>query len=101
MTKPLRPWDRFVLPDAAREAVSNVGLGPLPPHRKVTVHGRMWTEEDMRAYAIQERAAERERCAQYLRDAAYRLDPGRGRVNSVDRHTAHVLACKAEELARL
>lgn len=27
---------------------------PLPPHRKVTAHGRVWTEEDMRTYAAQE-----------------------------------------------
>jgi hypothetical protein len=36
-----------------------IELGPLPPHRKVTAHGRVWIEEDMRAYGRQERAAER------------------------------------------
>jgi hypothetical protein len=40
---------------------STEGLGPLPPHRKVTAHGRMWTEADMHAYALQEQTAERER----------------------------------------
>lgn len=33
--------------------------GPLPPHRKVTVFGRVWIEEDLLAYGRQERAAER------------------------------------------
>ena len=42
-------------------SASSDGLGPLPPHRKVTAHGRMWTEEDMRSYAAREVAAERER----------------------------------------
>jgi len=37
----------------------NDQLGPLPPHRKVTAHGRVWIEEDMLAYGRQERAAER------------------------------------------
>ena len=44
-------------------------------------------------------AAERERCAQYLRDAAARLAPEGKRINQVDRHVAHVLACKGDELA--
>ena len=44
-------------------------------------------------------AAERERCAQYLRDAAARLAPDGKRTNQVDRHTAHVLATKGDELA--
>lgn len=44
-------------------------------------------------------AAERERCAQYLRDAAGRLTPEGKRTNQVDRHTAHVLATKGDELA--
>ncbi len=46
---------------AADAGPVDMQLGPLPPHRKVTAHGRMWTEEDMRAYAMQEQAAERER----------------------------------------
>ncbi len=44
-------------------------------------------------------AAERERCAKYLRDAAERLAPEGKRINQIDRHTAHVLACKGDELA--
>ena len=44
-------------------------------------------------------AAERERCAQYLRDAADRLAPDGKRVNQVDRHVALVLAAKGDELA--
>ena len=42
---------------------------------------------------------ERERCAQYLRDAAARLAPEGKRINQIDRHVAHVLACKGDELA--
>ena len=44
-------------------------------------------------------AAERERCAQYLRGAAERLAPDGRRINQIDRHTAHVLATKGDELA--
>ena len=44
-------------------------------------------------------SAERERCAKYLRDAAERLAPEGKRINQIDRHVAHVLACKGDELA--
>ncbi len=44
-------------------------------------------------------AAERERCAQYLRDAAKRLAPEGKRTSHMDRHTADVLATKGDELA--
>jgi hypothetical protein len=50
-------------------------LGPLPPTRvldrhlptSITLHG--YNAEDMRAYALQERAAERARLRGYFRDA--------------------------------
>ena len=50
-------------------------------------------------YAAMAVAAERERCAQYLRDAAERLAPKGKRINQVDRHCARVLATMADELA--
>ncbi len=53
----------------------------------------------LRAFASLVQLAERERCAQYLRDAAERLAPEGKRINQIDRHTAHVLACKGDELA--
>ena len=51
------------------------------------------------AWAASLVAAERERCAQYLRDAADRLTPEGKRTNQVDRHVANVLATKGDELA--
>ena len=53
----------------------------------------------LRAFASLVQSAERDRCAQYLRDAAARLAPEGKRINQVDRHVAHVLACKGDELA--
>ena len=52
-----------------------------------------------REFANLVQSAERERCAQYLRDSAARLAPEGKRINQIDRHTAHVLACKGDELA--
>ena len=43
--------------DAGSIPAGRAKSGVLPPHRKVTAHGRMWTEEDMLAYAAQEVAA--------------------------------------------
>ena len=57
-----------------------------------------WLPE-ARAFASLVQSAERERCAQYLRDAAARLAPEGKRINQIDRHVAHVLACKGDELA--
>ncbi len=57
-----------------------------------------WLPE-AREFAELVQSAERERCAQYLRDAAERLAPEGKRINQIDRHTAHVLACKGDELA--
>ena len=53
----------------------------------------------LREFASLVQSAEREECAQYLRDAAARLAPDGKRVTKVDRYTAHVLACKGDELA--
>lgn len=53
----------------------------------------------LRKFASLLQSAERERCALYLRDAAARLAPEGKRTNQIDRHTAHVLACKGDELA--
>lgn len=53
----------------------------------------------LREFARLLQSAERERCALYLRDAAARLAPEGKRTNQIDRHTAHVLACKGDELA--
>ncbi len=53
----------------------------------------------LRQFASLVQSAERERCALYLRDAAARLAPEGKRTNQIDRHTAHVLACKGDELA--
>ena len=53
----------------------------------------------LREFASLLQSAERERCAKYLRDAAARLAPEGKRTNQIDRHTAHVLACKGDELA--
>ncbi len=50
----------------------------------------------LREFAELVQSAERERCAQYLRDAAERLAPEGKRINQIDRHTAHVLACKGD-----
>jgi hypothetical protein len=75
-------------------------LGPLPePAMLRGVDEDYYTAEQMRAYGAQERAAERERCAQYLRDAAKRLAPEGKRTSHMDRHTADVLATKGDELA--
>lgn len=54
-----------------------------------------WINERIQAEVI----AERERCAQYLRDAAERLAPEGKRTTQVDRHCAYVLACKGDEIA--
>ena len=67
MTRDLSSMDRacgFYPPDAGSIPAGRATSGALPPHRKVTAHGRMWTEEDMLAYAEQEVVAERERIAQ-------------------------------------
>lgn len=54
-------------------------LGPLPPYlygRECSENERVWSEEAVRAYALQERAAERERCAKLceaIEDQAYGL----------------------------
>lgn len=53
----------------------------------------------LRKFASLLQSAERERCAQYLRDAAERLAPESKRINQIDRHVANVLACKGDELA--
>ena len=53
----------------------------------------------LREFASLLQSAERERCAQYLRDAAERLAPEGKRINQIDRHVANVLACKGDELA--
>lgn len=53
----------------------------------------------VRRFADVVAAETREECAQYLRDAAARLAPEGKRTNQIDRHTAHVLACKGDELA--
>ena len=53
----------------------------------------------LREFASLVQSAERERCAKYLRDAAERLAPEGKRINQIDRHVAHVLACKGDELA--
>ena len=57
-----------------------------------------WLPE-AREFASLLQSAERERCAKYLRDAAERLAPEGKRINQIDRHVAHVLACKGDELA--
>ena len=57
-----------------------------------------WLPE-AREFAELVQSAERERCAQYLRDEAERLAPEGKRINQIDRHVAHVLACKGDELA--
>jgi hypothetical protein len=57
-----------------------------------------WLPE-AREFAELLQSAERERCAKYLRDAAARLAPEGKRINQIDRHTAHILACKGDELA--
>ena len=57
-----------------------------------------WLPE-AREFASLLQSAERERCAKYLRDAAARLAPEGKRINQIDRHVAHVLACKGDELA--
>ena len=44
-------------------------------------------------------AAERERCAQYLRDAADRLAPEGKRATQVDLHVARVMATMGDEIA--
>ena len=43
-------------------------LGPLPEpnYPSERDYADAWTADQMRAYALQERAAERERCAQWL-----------------------------------
>ena len=38
-------------------------------------------------------------CAKCLRDAAARLAPEGKRINQIDRHVAHVIACKGDELS--
>jgi hypothetical protein len=53
----------------------------------------------LREFASLLQSAERERCAKYLSDAAARLAPEGKRTNQIDRHVAHVLACKGDELA--
>jgi hypothetical protein len=53
----------------------------------------------VRRFADLVAAETREECAKYLRDVAARLAPEGKRTNQVDRHTAHVLACKGDELA--
>lgn len=52
-------------------------LPPLPPYiygRECVPNERVWTERDMRAYAEQCIAAERERCAQIV--GVYRVPVG-------------------------
>lgn len=86
-----------------RPGIDATPLPELPAPNEPPVFG--FTSADMRAYArayaMKARAAERERCAQYLRDAAERLAPEGKRATKVDRHVAHVLACKGDELAAL
>ena len=53
----------------------------------------------VRRFADLVAAETREECAKCLRDVAARLAPEGKRTNQVDRHTAHVLACKGDELA--
>lgn len=61
---------------------------------------RFWALGNAQSNAERNRLnEERERCAQYLRDAADRLAPEGKRTSQVDRHTAHVLAGKGDELA--
>lgn len=72
--------------------------GALDERGMQSLHGLWaWQEQERRLAAAV--AAERERCAQYLRDAAARLAPEGKRINQIDRHVAHVLACKGDELA--
>lgn len=56
--------------------------------------GPYWNETQVRKLL----AAERERCAAMLREAAAKLTPPGKRANQVDMHVAHVLERKAEEL---
>jgi hypothetical protein len=60
-----------------------------------------WRIEDADLYPFARAllAAERDRCAQYLRDEAERLAPEGKRINQVDRHCARVLATMGDELA--
>ena len=53
----------------------------------------------LREFASLVQSSERERCAKYLRDAAARLAPEGKRINQIDRHVAHVIACKGDELS--
>jgi len=52
----------------------------------------------LREFAKLVQSAERERCAQHLRDAAAYLAPEGKRVTKVDRYTASVPACNGDEL---
>lgn len=72
-------------------------LPPLPPHRKVTVHGRMWTETDMRAYAEQAVAAERARLRGVLTLAESALELGLDALRSeADRYHAEMAGYRPE-----
>ena len=46
-------------------------LGPLPPASAFSLTRSVYTAEDMHYYALQERTAERERCASLSRGAIY------------------------------
>ena len=57
-----------------------------------------WLPE-ARAFASLVQSAERDRCAQYLRDAAARLAPEGKFVDQVTRHVEHIPACNGDKLA--
>lgn len=90
---------KMVLPKMPTTTWSGLVYEGAPHEKRWTSYQNGYTEENMIDYAYAAVAAERERCAQYLRDAAERLAPEGKRINQIDRHTAHVLACKGDELA--
>ena len=69
------------------------GGGPAEP---VEEEDGGWVRYEDAVAAV---AIERERGAQYLRDAAEMLAPEGRRTNQVDRHTARVLATNGDVLA--
>lgn len=73
---------------------------PDTPHHRDGLHIEAAAEIERQVAVADSRvAAERERCAQSLRDAAEMLAPEGRRTNQADRHTARVLATKGDELA--
>ena len=81
-------------------STAQVAAGYLVPERNQRGDGWLFERDHDRFVGWQlGRGQERERCAQYLRDAAELLAPSGERVNQMDRHVARVLATAGDELA--